>query len=222
MIVAQTGISYILGRARQVLVYTNSDMSRSCGTRSAMALCITIVGETHHMVNTILRGGLTCRLLGFLVVALFTLCRYCVMVRFVEYHVNNWMLLVGAVVELIFMAFCWGSINRSAEVISVASAGLKATPSVLGVSLLVEAMYVGYTALWIVFLITTFHVKEVVVVISKRLTLLWYQVDGTSCSLDEPSWVAVSRWIYGPMFFIFTYVFLNMKTVVCAVGVGAW
>ncbi|KAF4757451.1 hypothetical protein FOZ63_003780, partial [Perkinsus olseni] len=126
---------------------------------------------------------------------------------YVGYGVNNWMLLVGAAIELVFMALCWRSINRAAEVISVASAGLKATPTVIGVSVVVEGLYVGYTVLWIVFVIATFSVKE---------------VNEGSCRLDEPGWVAASRWIYGPMFFIFTYVFLNIKTVVCAVGIGAW
>ncbi|KAF4666068.1 hypothetical protein FOL47_004291 [Perkinsus chesapeaki] len=126
---------------------------------------------------------------------------------FVEYEVNNWMLLVGAGIELIFMALCWRSINRSADVISIASEGLRCSPTVIGVSILVEALYIGYIALWITFIIASFNVKE---------------VDPNTCHLVEPEWIVVSRWIYGPMFFIFTYVFLNIKTVVCAAGIGAW
>ncbi|KAF4685025.1 hypothetical protein FOZ60_007043 [Perkinsus olseni] len=123
------------------------------------------------------------------------------------HEVNNWMLLVGAGITIIACIFLFRSINRACKVISVAAYGLRKTPWVIITSLMVKAIYVLYVVLWTIFMIRSAQAKSVKM---------------SNCTLEDEKWIQVARIIYGLLFWIFTYVFLNMKTVVCAAGIGAW
>ncbi|KAF4730952.1 hypothetical protein FOZ63_010180, partial [Perkinsus olseni] len=123
------------------------------------------------------------------------------------HEVNNWMLLVGAGITIIACIFLFRSINRACKVISVAAYGLRKTPWVIVTSLMVKVIYVLYVILWTIFMIRSAQAKSVKM---------------SNCTLEDEKWIQVARIIYGLLFWIFTYVFLNMKTVVCAAGIGAW
>ncbi|KAF4673391.1 hypothetical protein FOL47_010637 [Perkinsus chesapeaki] len=127
--------------------------------------------------------------------------------RYFEHGVNNWMLLVGAGVAILASIFLFRSINRACKVISVAAYGLRKTPSVIIVSLVVKGLYVVYVVMWTIFMIRSAQAKS---------------VKEKDCALEDEPWIQTARYIFGLLFWIFTYVFLNMKTVVCAAGIGAW
>ncbi|KAF4685028.1 hypothetical protein FOZ60_007046 [Perkinsus olseni] len=124
-----------------------------------------------------------------------------------EYGFNNWMLLVIAGLATVSSAILYKSINRAAEVLSVAACGLRSTPSVVLASLLLKGIFVAYVLLWTFFMVRSAQAKE---------------LDESNCSLRSSPGIGFARFLFGLLFWIFTYVFLNMKTVVCAAGIGAW
>ncbi|KAF4673385.1 hypothetical protein FOL47_010631 [Perkinsus chesapeaki] len=124
-----------------------------------------------------------------------------------EYGINNWMLLVVAGIVVILSAVFYKSINRAAKVMSVAASGLRSTPSIIVVCLLLKGIFVGYVILWIFFMVRSAQTKE---------------LNSSDCSLRSSPGIGFARFLFGLLFWIFTYVFLNMKTVVCAAGIGAW
>ncbi|KAF4662516.1 hypothetical protein FOZ61_002408 [Perkinsus olseni] len=124
-----------------------------------------------------------------------------------EYGFNNWMLLVIAGLATVSSAILYKSINCAAEVLSVAACGLRCTPSVVLASLLLKGIFVAYVLLWTFFMVRSAQTKE---------------LDESNCSLRSSPGIGFARFLFGLLFWVFTYVFLNMKTVVCAAGIGAW